>query len=970
MKNQKLYARGVLCAIMAGAGFLWAAQTASAAVTQVRAVPWQGDPNKYHTAVDEGTPQSPTWNTSSDNALRVRSAGNSYVSWVRATITAGGSTQTVCLFDYAGGNCTVTNLCSANYTGGAFDQTTTIAASPAPDSITFEVLGTGCSSPGTVEILQNGVSLGGGVLNPVYDCTCSPPVRDLGALTPVQGAEPGALLKGVIDTSDTNTVWYQWDFGDGSKSAVTALSGQRRYNVEKRHAYSGAAGTPFNAKLLVDAVDNTMVNATVDSYRLKLEVNNLDAQVNKAIDDGLWYLYTHQRSGITSTNSKPMTSWESYSYFYPSATGAVIQAFEINNHKESNHDGAGNFPEDPYAEAVAAGLNWLLNGKEGGQNILGSFAIGQQTNGNPDSNGNGKGIQVEYSGEPAYQGGLIMDAIISSGTPSADSGRDFDGDGQTDTYKKVVQDMVDAYAWGQSDWTAGADWATGWGYNWNQGDTDNSTNQWAAIGLIPAEQNFGCTIPQFVKDNMNRSLNYTYNAGQRYFGYRDSSGLVGGPWVTRPSGLVQSVLAVPNYKSDPRWTGPVSWYKENFDSTFSSGQRSYYGWLSFVKAMRLSNTDTFDNGFDWYRGSASVNGLAKRLVDEQQSDGSWPQDGQVSHPGYYGENFVAGWAIQMLKPALFAAAPIACFDYNPKSTYSGDNVTFNPSCSGHSETGKSIANLKKFEWDFNNDGTYEVSTTGPTVQTETFTCGTPPCTFPITLRVTDDGNPALTATARQDVVITNPPHPPVAKTGGPYIASLCAGDTLRLDGSASFDPNEGVHEAGCTTCPNDTITAWGWDLAAPLNGFADQTGAVVTMTSPYMGDLTSAGVKDIGLRVWDNTALAFKNSGQPNLTGDGFGQVRIYSASACNLTARGKAVNATASQIQLVWTKVNGAASYDIYRSTNGPNTGFVKINKAPVTSTYSSYLDTTAQTNVQYWYRVMPSNGGASKAVAGKAVR
>ena len=43
-----------------------------------------------------------------------------------------------------------------------------------------------------------------------------------------------------------------------------------------------------------------------------------------------------------------------------------------------------------------------------------------------------------------------------------------------------------------------------------------------------------------------------------------------------------------------------------------------------------------------------------------------------------------------------------------------------------------------------------------------------------------------------------------------------------LDGSQSFDQDEGLFEAGCTTCSPDTITAWNWDLTAPLTGFNDQ----------------------------------------------------------------------------------------------------------------------------------------------------
>jgi len=401
---------------------------------------------------------------------------------------------------------------------------------------------------------------------------------------------------------------------------------------------------------------------------------------------------------------------------------------------------------------------------------------------------------------------------------------------------------------------------------------------------------------------------------------------------------------------------------------------SIYGWYSFAKAMRLSLptattqlAKTSGATFDWYYGDTTTTtctteancekGLATRILEIQNTDGGWPSqlgDRQLD----------TAWMIITLKPALFAAAPIACYDYNPKSTYSGDTVTFNPSCSGHSEAGKSIANLTKFEWDWNNDGTYEVSSTTPSIQTHPFTCGAPPCTFPVTLRVTDDANPALTATAKQNVTITNPPHPPVANAGGPYTVSLCANDLLMLDGSASFDPDQGTHQAGCSSCQIDTITAYGWDLVAPYTGFTDKSGSTVTINggtgAGQIGSyFSSAGSKTVGLQVTDNTLLAFPGSQQPNLTDAKFGTVQVYAAvGTCNLAARAKS-----GKIQLTW-KHTGAASYDIYRSTAGPNTGFVKIASSVVT-TYSTYLDGTVVNGTKYYYRVVDNTTGAGFNVA-----
>ncbi len=916
---------------------------AATQIDNVRCIPWQGDPSKHHTAIsgqevllkgvvdasvtaDTGTenPLEPYWNTDSDNVIRVVYNGTTYISWVRVKITTGDSSTTECVYDYLGGGCDEMNLCTASYSAASFDSTVTVGSGEVPDSILFESINS-CYS-GTFTFYLNGTQIGSAATNPSVECTCSPALQTIDPFNTDAGAPV--------------TVWYKWNFGDGTESAVQELTAVSPFNVEINHTYTAAQGTPFTAQLMVDPVDNSMANAVTDNYLVRVEEDSLDYRVNIVIDEGLWYLYKNQLTdGVESTNDLPVAAWSSYSTYHPSATGAALQAFEINNHKAT-----GNFDEDPYAEVVAAGLNWLLTGSFNGTQVLGPITLTANNtpdNANADMNGNGIGVQVAYPSYPPYQGGIVMDAIISSGTPNADSGRDFDGDGSTDTYQQVIQDMVDAYAWGQSNNASG-----GWSYNWNPNGTDNSTNQWAAIGLIPALNDFGCTMPDFVKEIMDGSLTYTYDATNRWFGYTSSSPLSGVPGVTRPSGMVQMILAVPNYKEDERWIGPESYYAEHFAEEFSTAHRTYYGWLSFVKSMILSGTETLSNGINWYRGSDTVTGLAQLLVDEHEADGSWPQDGQWTHPGYYGETFVTSWAIQMLKPALFQAAPIACFTASPNPTYADKDITFDPSCTDHSDSAKDISNIVSFEWDWEHDGIYDTTSAGPDIQTHAFTCDSLPCTYPVVLRVTDDEG--IPATFSMNINITNPPHPPEADAGGPYIVSLCDGDSLLLDGSKSIEPNEGTHQAGCNTCPDDTITAWDWDLEAPLNDFSNESGEMVTLNSASVNALFDAGTQyTIGLRVTDNTALAYPDSGDPNLTDVDFATVDVFTGCACDLSVSQECASLNYESVILNWTEVG---TYEVLRSETGPNSGFEKI--ADVNDG-SSYEDTTAVFNTRYWYRL-----------------
>ena len=782
-------------------------------------------------------------------------------------------------------------------------------------------------------------------------------------------------LKGVITTTDTGIIWYKWVFGDGSESAVTSLSGSTKYNVNIDNVYAGAVGTPFTAQLQVDDVDSSMTNAVADNYLVKIEENILEARVNIAIDNGLWWLFNQAFSNSychTFDNSSFMVFYNGHgSYpdnYFASPTASSIQAFAINNHKIN-----GDTSEDPYVEAVQLGMNWLIQGyySSASYPMLRARTISTQPAGNSDVNGNGFGIEVrDYGNRPIYQGGQIMDAIIASGVlPTDDTGRDFTGRGFNWTFSELLQDMCDMYAHGQVDSSSARG---GWRYSWNSG-SDNSAAQWAAIGMIPAQKApWNCTVPNWVKTENEIWLNYSYNAG--HFGYTSSG--VRHDWYhnTTPSGMVQMAMDgqvgyddpdTPADERDGKWIAcerytADNWYRFLHSNSYNWGGPLTYGWYAFAKAVRLAVpqpvvriTTTSGTEFDWYNGTGSNKGLAQRIVESQYAGGYWNGSLTSTSP------LTTAWMIITLRPALFKAAPIACFTAHPNPAYADMDIIFDPSCSSHSETGKDITNLTLFEWDWDDDGVYDESTSTPEEVTHAFSCASLPCTYPVTLKVTDDDLEELTATYTLDIMITNPPHPPVADAGGPYMVSLCDGDLLTLDGSGSFDPNEGDHEAGCGTCPDDTITAWDWDLTAPLTGFDDESGETVALGSSAIASYFSAGSHNIGLQVTDDTEASYPSSGEPNLTDADFVTITVFdSCGPCDVAARPKR-----GKVQLTWA-YTGADSYDIYRSTEGPNTGFALIADDYVT-TYATYLDYDVVNGTTYYYRVVSSDGCGSKAVS-----
>ncbi len=754
------------------------------------------------------------------------------------------------------------------------------------------------------------------------------------------------ILKGVIHTDSTDQIWYKWNFGDATESSIISLSGKTKYNVEITHTYTGAEEMPFTAKLIV-ADNNALANPIEDPYFVKIQAASLDSKINVAIDNGLWYLY---KSGYTSNTNyhtfdgSPYMVW-GYSNFYASPTASAVHAFEINGHKET-----GDPDEDPYVEAVEGGLNWLFNGyfSTTSYPMLQPYTISTQHGDAPDTNGNGIGIEVrDYGYRPIYEGGMIMDAIIASGTPDADSGRDFDGDGNTDTYREVLQDMCDQYAYGQYDGTTGSYGIIGgWRYNWDQWP-DNSAAQWAAIGMIPAqEQPWNCDVPQWVKNYDNNWLNYSYWAGFTGHPEWGGFGYASPGWgdALTPSGMVQLDFCGAT-TSDDRWVHCERWFADNWKDVGRDwlDQNNVYAYYAFAKAMRLSKpnaTVTFSsNNFDWYRGDGITMGLAEKVSDQLVASSSW---------NYYGPNLGTAWCVIILKPVLFAEAPVACFDVDPNPSYPDMPISFDPSCSDHSESGKDINNLTLFEWDWDNDGVYDESTTTPGVVTHSFSCSAIPCTYPVKLMVTDDNVPARTATYVMNILITNPPHPPVARANGPYMVSLCPDDTLTLDGSGSYDPNEGEHEEGCSTCPDDTITARDWDLTGAPWDYADESGEVIVFDHAGYSTYFGAGSHDIGLRVTDNTNASYPGSGEPDLIDEDFTVVDVYDGCICELGA-----TVGCQYVTLSWADIS-ADSYVIYKSTDGVNTGF----EDTATTTETSKTLGSVVMGATTYYRVMAITG------------
>jgi hypothetical protein len=739
-------------------------------------------------------------------------------------------------------------------------------------------------------------------------------------------------LKGTADVQGSN-IQYAWDFGDGSPVMTGSVT--NRYAIEARHTYTGATDTIFTARLTVQ--NTTTGESNSQNYFVQLRDRTLDVEVNVAIDEGLWYLHKNQYR--YTSGGVDYGDWRSQSGCYSCLSYWGLYASNINAFEANGHIEAG-AASDPYTETVARGLKALFNGLLPEPLSLQTYPLPTGTV-NPDSNGNGYGVRVNQT-QYAYQGGMVMDAILASGTPAAVTTTGQVPSGGNPgilgrTYADIVQDMVDSYAYGQ--YNANAVNRGSWRYTWNSG-LDNSVSQWAAIGMIPAERNWGLVVPGWVKTENEVALAYSQSSDGR-FGYTVAGYFPWGPYAVTPSGMVQMVMDGIT-RGDVRWDRTETFLRNTFPNTggaTNSIRDYYYGLFSFVKSMRLYQDTANPNGItllggnlDWYNAELAngdvTDGVARTLVNDQSVAGYWFAHDYNGNQYY----FETAWAILMLSPTLFeAGAPVAVAQAIPNPGVVGQMITLDGGASYHLDASKHV---DSWEWDFDNDGVYDA--TGAQVMTSFPAVGD----YPVTLRVTDDGSPEKVDTTVVTVRITLPPVAPTADAGGPYV--FCPNVGMFLDGTGSNNPDEGQGEIGQ---PGDTIQTYLWDLDG--NGdFADAAGPQPDVTG-YFGGL---GVGDylVQLRVTDTTATSYPSSGLGDLSDTDSAQVSVKAATdpACScltdLASRPKS-----GKVQLTWTD-NGAHHYNVYRGTTagGP---YSKI--AETTSRYSTYLDTTVVNEVTYFY-------------------
>jgi hypothetical protein len=808
-----------------------------------------------------------------------QTAGSWYLVRASVHVTRPSGVEVVCLRDLSGRNCSVldTQLCinnattnAATFSGGVIDS----------DS---DGIGDACGDPDID---------GDGVLNENDTCpflvapqtdsdgngtgdACQPTVVAVpwaGSETKPHQVYPGGTL--VLQATSTMAGLGQpaplqsatWDPGDGTGPVSISVANPRA--LEYTHVYNGAVGTPYTATITAtDAVGNTYS----DTFRVIMVAKTLEAEVNMAIDKGLWKIHkTMMLSTIGSGASlQTLGNWTDTNAV--AATAGSTQAFQINGHRET-----GDVLKDPYADNVARGLRYL-------QNKIARLTIGAQTAGDPDTNGNGYGLRTT-GGSEIYVGGQIVDAFVASGQPNTvatvgpEAGR---------TYADIVQDLMDAYSWGQDD--AGTD-RGGWIYTFNaQGGIDSSSSQWWAIGAHAADVWNTAFTPAFVRqENLNAgiatlqdwSLTGTPSTNGNYGGCSYRAAGSSGTNNARTASCLVLMSADGMSKNHARFKAAEGYLRRNFE-TGSAMHGDMYDMFALAKAMRLAKNDASENEpivmldgtKDWYNADPFPatptdrrNGLARYLVGRQSADGSFPFGAAHFSAGHLS----TAYGVIILSPSLFEQAPEAVCSVDASSVCAA-NTPDGTGCNTVGGSPYSTVNfsgslstpgdnpIASYSWNFMDGSPLDPNVTA---SHEFANVGT----YGVRLTVTDTKSNSSSVIC--NVSVTSTALPPVADAGGPYDVCLNRAPSVILDGTGSIGRPS-------------AIATYEWDFteATGINFSPVDSTAATTDQTAYFTAL-GAGTYNVGLRVTDATPAneggPFENTVFTTVT------VRAATDDACN----------------------------------------------------------------------------------------
>jgi len=291
-------------------------------------------------------------------------------------------------------------------------------------------------------------------------------------------------------------------------------------------------------------------------------------------------------------------------------------------------------------------------------------AIDLQPAGDPDGNGNGKGVFfTDWGGNTIYNTGIAMMAIAASGHP--------------ELYGDIVQDAVDYMAWAQADENCGPH-RGGWWYQ-PYCDSDNSNSGYATLGLGFAESpppcgfGNGIAVPQWVKDELSIWIDVIQDDV-------DGDPDDGGSWYTptwswvnilKTGNLLYEMALVGDTVDTQRVKDAIDYIERHWND--AGGCET--GWMNHRQAMftmmkgfEALGIDLIDVDGDGVAETDWFDEVSTHLVATQNADGSWPWD-------CWGDQILSTeWALLTLEKVVCEIVTPVPVDIKPQSCPNPLNV--------------------------------------------------------------------------------------------------------------------------------------------------------------------------------------------------------------------------------------------------------------------------------------------------------
>ena len=410
-------------------------------------------------------------------------------------------------------------------------------------------------------------------------------------------------------TTQANGTAFTLDYGDLSAPTVGTVA-DRSY-IAFNHTYANSG--PFTVTLTVGAESATSTVRVFNPALLTAaELRGLN--INRAIEDGLRWLWTAQENRAANFPNGVTTNWgQLFSGFRRSFTALVVLAFENHGYKVPNNNSAPTGLYETYV--VQRGLNYVVD-------TLNLQTLNVQPAGSPCVGGvEAAPCQGLFNADqPGYATAVSSLALSGSSALSrsvpAGLGASNGGYVAGKSLGEILQRLMNTIAWGQND-GVGCIGRGGWIYGFSNNacqQSDGSTVGWDILALLDAAAS-GAAEPAFVKSEFNFALTQGQNTSGS-LDYRadnnpasDSTGNntaragislqgtyyeAGGPTLAAPA-----VVAGVNYINS-RWSGAYA--AGDYTGTCSGTQNKGCGYAMYniFKGLKLQGVTSLPAASDWY----------------------------------------------------------------------------------------------------------------------------------------------------------------------------------------------------------------------------------------------------------------------------------------------------------------------------------------------------------------------------------